>query len=95
MERYNLMLEFESLGELYFRRGSTEGKNFGAQYRCYYSVVNWKFRSEKFERWDELSSRWIQCQLGEPMSKVFHEYQQQLLDDERDRRLGIQRHEAA
>ena len=90
MEAYNMMLEFESLGELYFRPGALEGKNFGAKYRCFYNVVNWKFMSEKFERFDVASERWIQCQLGEPMSKVFHEYQQQLLDDERSRRLGLE-----
>lgn len=82
MNGSNLMLEFESQGAIYFGPRDLEGKNICAKYRCFYQIVDWQFLSEKFERWDVLSQRWIHCQLGEPMSNVFHEYQQKLLNAE-------------
>jgi len=94
-EAHNLTLEFELRGDLYFSRGTVEGPSVLGMYRCHYHVVDWTFCSERFERWDELSQRWIHCQLGEPMSTLFHRYQQMLLDAELSKRLGCDIEDAA
>lgn len=92
MNAYNCNpIEFELQGGLYFNPGPNDGKSVYARYRCFYHVADWKFGADKWERWSELRGGWIQESPGTLIANLFVNYHQSLLDDERDRRLGIKR----